>query len=121
VAIENGQLVYTPNAGYVGTDTFTYTVTSGGVNETAVTVTLTNMPGGRLAATTPKTLLVVTAASGLLLATDSEHDALTVSDFTVGSQTGRAPATLAGGELTINSDGSYRFTPVADWNGTAPR
>ncbi|WP_270350402.1 Ig-like domain-containing protein [Escherichia coli] len=27
VAIENGQLVYTPNAGYVGQDTFTYTVT----------------------------------------------------------------------------------------------
>ncbi|TXP82637.1 hypothetical protein FV276_25515, partial [Escherichia coli] len=43
VAIENGQLVYTPNAGYVGQDTFTYTVTSGGVTETAaVSVVMTN-------------------------------------------------------------------------------
>ncbi|HGX1859395.1 TPA: cadherin-like domain-containing protein, partial [Escherichia coli] len=24
------------------------------------------------------------------------------------------------GALTVNRDGSYRFTPVADWNGTAP-
>ncbi len=130
VAMQNGQLVYTPSdAGYVGTDTFTYTVTSGGVNETThVTVTLTNSAPAvpDLAATTAEdTPLVVTAASGLLHnATDSEHDALTVSDFSVGSQTWSAgtQATLAGvGELTINSDGSYRFTPVADWNGTAPQ
>ena len=43
VTIENGQLVYRPVAGYVGQDTFIYTVESGGVRETAnVTVTLTN-------------------------------------------------------------------------------
>ncbi|MFT3848316.1 MAG: retention module-containing protein [Propionivibrio sp.] len=35
----NGALVYTPNANFNGTDTFTYTVTSGGVTETA-TVTV---------------------------------------------------------------------------------
>jgi hypothetical protein len=33
VVIHNGQVVYTPADGYVGTDTFTYTVTSGGVEE----------------------------------------------------------------------------------------
>ncbi len=36
----NGAISYTPNANYNGTDTFTYTVTSGGVTETA-TVTVT--------------------------------------------------------------------------------
>ncbi len=30
-----GQITYTPNPGWFGTDTFTYTVTSGGVTETA--------------------------------------------------------------------------------------
>jgi hypothetical protein len=43
VTINNGQVVYTPTGGYVGNDTFSYTVTSGGVSETtSVTVTLTN-------------------------------------------------------------------------------
>ena len=36
----NGALTYTPNADFNGTDSFTYTVTSGGVTETA-TVTVT--------------------------------------------------------------------------------
>ena len=36
-----GQITYTPNAGWFGTDTFNYTVTSGGVTETATeTVTV---------------------------------------------------------------------------------
>jgi VCBS repeat-containing protein len=39
-----GSLAYTPTAGYNGTDTFTYTVTSGGVTETAtVTVTINSV------------------------------------------------------------------------------
>ncbi|MEP9342876.1 Ig-like domain-containing protein, partial (plasmid) [Enterobacter kobei] len=43
VTIENGKVVYQPNTGYVGQDTFTYTVTSGGVTETAaVSVVMTN-------------------------------------------------------------------------------
>jgi hypothetical protein len=43
VAISTAGRLYPDRPGYVGTDTFTYTVTSGGVNETAtVTVTVTN-------------------------------------------------------------------------------
>jgi VCBS repeat-containing protein len=44
VSIVNGKVLYTPNnSSYVGSDTFTYTVTSGGVTETAtVTITMTN-------------------------------------------------------------------------------
>ncbi|HEY4995090.1 MAG TPA: Ig-like domain-containing protein [Aestuariivirga sp.] len=38
-----GQITYTPTAGYFGTDSFTYTVTSGGVTETA-TETITINP-----------------------------------------------------------------------------
>ena len=48
--VENGKIVYTPNSGFTGTDTFTYIV-SDGKGETAtatvtVTVTLTGQPGG---------------------------------------------------------------------------
>ena len=39
--LADGTLVYTPNVNFHGTDTFTYTVTSGGVTETTtVTVTI---------------------------------------------------------------------------------
>lgn len=40
----DGSITYTPNPGFTGTDTFTYTVTSGGVTETA-TVTVQVLPG----------------------------------------------------------------------------
>ncbi len=53
-----GQIVYTPTAGYFGTDTYTYTVTSGGVTETATetitinplqpSVTLTKVSNGNI-------------------------------------------------------------------------
>ena len=124
VAIENGQLVYTPNAGYVGQDTFTYTVTSGGVTETAaVSVVMTNtvpVADGEIV-TTPED----TAIGGELLTNDrdADGDPLFIAGFTVGGQTAQPGDTvqLAGvGALTVNRDGSYRFTPVADWNGTAP-
>jgi uncharacterized repeat protein (TIGR01451 family) len=40
-----GVITYTPTAGYSGTDTFTYTVTSGGVTETATeTITIKALP-----------------------------------------------------------------------------
>lgn len=40
----DGSITYTPDPGFTGTDTFTYTVTSGGVTETA-TVTVQVLPG----------------------------------------------------------------------------
>ena len=40
----NGVLTYTPNRGFVGTDSYIYTVTSGGVTERAtVTINVTNL------------------------------------------------------------------------------
>jgi hypothetical protein len=45
--VENGRVVYTPNAGFVGSDSFTYTITDGkGGSATAtVTITVTDQPG----------------------------------------------------------------------------
>jgi hypothetical protein len=43
--LANGTVTYTPNANFNGTDSFTYTITSGGVTETAtVTVTVKTRP-----------------------------------------------------------------------------
>ena len=90
VTIENNTLVYRPNAGYVGSDTFDYTVTSGGKTETAtVTVDVTNV-APRLTSvptiSTPEdTTLNSTAAQNLLTnAHDDDGDVLAVTEFTVG-------------------------------------
>ncbi|TXP86172.1 hypothetical protein FV276_24905, partial [Escherichia coli] len=102
----------------------TYTVTSGGVTETAaVSVVMTNtvpVADGEIV-TTPED----TAIGGDLLLNDrdADGDPLHIAGFTVGGQTYQPgdTARLPGvGALTVNRDGSYRFTPVADWNGTAP-
>ncbi|HDX6490762.1 TPA: cadherin-like domain-containing protein, partial [Escherichia coli] len=99
-------------------------VTSGGVTETAaVSVVMTNtvpVADGEIV-TTPED----TAIGGELLTNDRDPDGdpLHIAGFTVGGQTAQPGDTvqLAGvGALTVNRDGSYRFTPVADWNGTAP-
>ena len=47
--LASGDLTYTPNSNYSGPDSFTYTVTSGGVTETAtVSVTVFNVGGATL-------------------------------------------------------------------------
>ncbi|WP_435927610.1 Ig-like domain-containing protein [Dryocola sp. BD613] len=129
VVIDNGKVIYTPDTtSYVGTDTFTYTVTSGGITETAtVTIAMTNVAPvtqGENVSTPEDTTLTSTPAQNLLLNdSDADGDALTVKSFTVDGQTRAAGQTadLTGyGKLTINSDGSYTFEPVADWNGTVP-
>ncbi|MEE1982486.1 retention module-containing protein, partial [Shewanella xiamenensis] len=63
------------------------------------------------------------AATGNVLSNDSDIDStLSVVSFTVNGNTVTAGTTVAleGGSLIINADGSYTFTPNANWNGTVP-
>ncbi len=69
------------------------------------------------------TTLIVNAASGLLTNdVELDGDTLSVTQFDVGGTTYAADTTasLAEGDLTINSDGSYTFVPAADYNGPVP-
>ncbi|RJT23349.1 Ig-like domain-containing protein [Buttiauxella izardii] len=124
VTIVNGKITYTPNAGYVGTDSYSYTVLSGGIQETAtVNVTVENT----LPITRPDLNITPedTIVTGNVLQndTDADSDPLTVTQFSVAGQTVAAGSsvTLAGvGAFTLRSDGSYTLTPVADWNGVVP-
>ncbi|MGB1263589.1 MAG: retention module-containing protein, partial [Cognaticolwellia sp.] len=64
-----------------------------------------------------------TPVSGNVLDNASTADGpLTITSFTVGGNTYNAGDTvnLAEGELTLNADGSYTFTPAADYNGPVP-
>ncbi|MGL6083195.1 MAG: beta strand repeat-containing protein, partial [Gammaproteobacteria bacterium] len=89
------------------------------VNEAPVAVADTNT-------TAEDTTLTVNATNGVL-ANDSDIDGnpLTVTQFTVAGVAGTfnagQTATITGvGQLTINSDGSYSFVPVANYNGPVP-
>ncbi|MFB2761042.1 retention module-containing protein, partial [Shewanella xiamenensis] len=62
-------------------------------------------------------------ASGNVLSNDSDIDStLSVVSFTVNGNTVTAGTSVAleGGSLIINADGSYTFTPNANWNGQVP-
>jgi hypothetical protein len=93
----------------------TYTVTSGGVSETAV-VTLDILNTPPVAMTDKASTLLNTPLSGNVLANDSdaEHDVLHVTSVTVDGVhyvPGDTIDLQGAGTLVVNSDGSYRFTP----------
>nr|WP_321270807.1 retention module-containing protein [uncultured Tolumonas sp.] len=88
----------------------------------APTVTAVNSP--TVVAPDTNTIAEDTVATGNVLANDSDvDDVLTVASFVVGGVAYSAgnTATLNGiGTIIINSDGSYVFTPVENWNGAIP-
>ena len=72
-----------------------------------------------------------TPVNGNVLANDSDvdGDTLTVTSYSVDTNgdgvaetfAAGAPADIAGvGTLVLNSDGSFTFTPAANYNGTVP-
>ncbi|MGC5702607.1 tandem-95 repeat protein [Pseudomonas sp. NFXW11] len=116
----NGMLNFQPATNYYGSTSFTYTVSSGGVNETAtVSVNINGVPQfesvnvtgesfnagtGNYAATTEQN----TAFNGQVMAVDPDGETLT---YAISSQPGH-------GTLTLNaSTGAYTYTPTADYNG----
>jgi len=88
VAIVANQVVYTPNADFNGADSFTYTVTSGAVTETAtVNVTVTAVNDAPVLGNNPFTITkgaTQTIGNGTLSATDVDNAAGTLV-FTIGS------------------------------------
>ena len=119
----NGSYKYNPNAqfealnnGDTATDSFTYTVSDGASTDTAtVTVTIngvndapTGSPTATLSNTAEDTAIAITAA-----------DLLTgFSDVDAGDTLSVANLTATNGALVNNNDGTYTFTPNANFNGT---
>ncbi|MEP0940453.1 MAG: Ig-like domain-containing protein [Rhizobiaceae bacterium] len=126
----SGEIVYVPDANFNGVDSFSYTVTSGGVTETAtVSVTITPVNDGpTLVDDTATGAEDGVAIIGDVLANDSDVDldGLTVVSYVVsgvaGTHAADATTSIPGvGDITLNSDGSFSFAPDADYNGSVPQ
>lgn len=106
----DGAFVYTPIAGFVGTDSFEYTADDGSdfSASTIVTITVEPLVPTNEAYEVPEdTQLSVSFAMGVL-ANDSSASALTASMVDSPSS----------GTIALSSDGSFTYDPVADFNGT---
>ena len=133
--LANGQITYTPNANFFGTDSFTYTVTSGGVTETAtvsVNVSAVNdapvntVPAAQVA--TEDTNRIITGVSiadvdstSLTTTLSIPGTAGTLSVLTGGgaaiSGNGTATVTVSGTAAQINAAiASITYVPLADFN-----
>jgi hypothetical protein len=103
-------VIYTPNSGFTGTDTFTFKVNDGELDSSPATITLNLTPltnfapvAQDISVTTPED----TPVGITLVATDSNGDALTYIIT-------QAPAN---GTLSVVSGASVTYTPNANYNG----
>ncbi|WP_435169101.1 Ig-like domain-containing protein [Paenibacillus glycanilyticus] len=107
----DGSYTYTPNNGFVGTDSFTFTANDGdlGSNTATVTITVTAVPNAApVAQDDSKSTDEDTPVNGALTATDGNNDIVTYSLVT-------APVN---GTVVLNADGTYTYTPNQDYNGS---
>ena len=111
----NGGFVYTPAAGFSGTDTFTYTAFDGHVSSAAATVTLT---------VAPVLHQPIAAADGYSLNEDATLNVLTPGVLANDSDPDGRPLTAVlvsgpshGTLLTFKPDGAFKYKPAANYNG----
>ncbi|MEO1211292.1 MAG: tandem-95 repeat protein, partial [Cyanobacteria bacterium J06638_20] len=103
----DGTVTYTPNPDFNGTDTFTYTVTSGGVEETATVDVVVN-PVVDIDDDDATTNEDVPVKISVLDNDDFEDPNAEITEVTDGDN----------GTVTINADGTVTYTPDPDFNGT---
>jgi hypothetical protein len=115
----DGSFTYTPAAGFVGTDTFTYKANDGVADSNVATVTLTVTNQAPLArgdlyyVAHDHTLTTTSSLPGWnngVLANDSDYDGDALTATLV-------PTPLHG-SLTLAADGSFTYTPTAGFVGT---
>jgi VCBS repeat-containing protein len=112
----NGSFTYTPTANYAGSDSFTYTANDGTANSNVATATITvtqaaNLPpvAANDAYSTNVNTTLNQAAPGVL-ANDTDPEG--------GVLTAQLASTPSHGTLTLNANGSFVYTPTANYAGS---
>ena len=110
----DGSFTYTPNADFNGSDSFTYRANDGTEDSGLATVSITVNPvndapvAANDAFTTDEDTTLNIAAPGVL-ANDNDVDGDTLTSILVDD--------VANGTLSLNADGSFDYTPNANFNG----
>ena len=119
----DGSYWFVPNPNWFGSvPTVTYTTNTRSSSTLDITVTPVDDPSslGPDTAETDED----TPSTGNVLGNDNDVDnVLAVASFAVGgsSYLAGATATISGiGTIEIDADGTFTFTPAANWNGTVP-
>ncbi|MDP8937685.1 MAG: Ig-like domain-containing protein [Actinomycetota bacterium] len=110
----DGSFTYTPEANFNGTDTFTYKATGDGSESAAVTVTITVTPVADVPVAVADTYQTdedtpLTEAAPGVLGNDTDPD---------GDMTAVKVTDPANGTVVLAADGSFTYTPEADFSGT---
>ncbi|RPE85251.1 CshA-type fibril repeat protein [Curtobacterium sp. PhB137] len=103
----DGSYTYTPAAGFSGTDTFQYTAKDSSGQTSTSTVTITVAPAGTDDAFSVHAGQTATADAKTGLLANDHGTGLTVTGNTK----------PAHGDLTVEKDGSYSYTPTAGYSG----
>ncbi len=112
----DGSFTYTPNEDFTGTDTFSYKANDGTADSGVATVTIDVAAKNDAPAAADDAYVVaedgtlIVGADAGLLANDSDVDGDDLSAVLV--------AGPQNGVLSLNPDGSFTYTPNADFNGT---
>ena len=115
VLAADGSYTYTPAANFSGTDTVDYTLTDGTATDTGtLTITVNAVNDAPVAvndtASTNEDTALTSSADLVANDTDADGDSLSV---TAGTFT-----TSQSGSLVLAADGSYTYTPAANFSGT---
>ncbi len=109
----DGAFTYTPDADYVGNDSFTYSISDsrGGMSTATVNISVggtNDVPILNADSYTAHEDGTFTTGNVLANDTDADGDTLTVADFSQPTH----------GTISYNGDGTFTYTPDADYNGT---
>lgn len=112
VSADGGSVLYTPNADFFGTDSFTYSVSDGkgGLGQATVTVTVTPVGDAPVAVNDAVSTAAGQTVTIAALANDRDPDGDPLTITGVGK--------AANGTATVTADGALAYTPKAGFTGT---